>query len=264
MTETPSLTPAQPDHKGIATAALIIGIAALFIPVVGIVLGIVAIVLGAIALKRKTRLKSSAIIGIVSGGVAILWSAILIAFLSLFAGSFLSLPNDRDRAVTAQISEKKDFTVNETAKLGPIDFKVTKVERNYVPTLEEDKAKIYPKESTHGEKYTPPVRIPDDEAEFVLVEATVTRNGSESLGGDDYQFKDIELNGVEPFIYDRSDLMRKTYGPDTVSLRHVYRIRKGGDDLTLRHAVSIYKKVSSIVGTEGMPTEYLIYTIKLQ
>jgi len=264
MTETPSLTPAQPDHKGIATAALIIGIAALFIPVAGIVLGIVAIVLGAIALKRKTLLKSSAIIGIVSGGVAIIWSAILIAFLSLFAGSFLSLPNDRDRAVTAQISEKKDFTVNETAKLGPVDFKVTKVERDYVPTSEEAKVTVFPKEATYSEKYTSPVRIADEDAEFVLVEASVTRNGSQPLGDRDFQLKDIELNGVEPFIYDRSDLMTKFVGPDTVKLHHVYRIRNGSDELTLRHAVSIYKKVSSIVGTEGMPTEYLIYTIKLQ
>ena len=264
MTETPAQTPAQMDHKGIATAALIVGIAGVFIPVLGIILGIVAIVLGSIALKRKTILKSSAVIGIVAGGIAIFWSAILIAVASLFAGSFLSLPNDRDRAVIEQVNEKKDFNSSETAKLGPVDFKVTKVQRDYVPTSEEARVTIFPKESTYNEKYTPPVRIADEDAEFVLVEATVKRNGSQPLGDRDFQLKDIELNGVEPFIYDRSDLMTKYGGPDSVTLHHVYRIRKGSDELTLRHAVSIYEKVSSIVGTEGMPTEYLIYTIKLQ
>lgn len=78
-----------PKKKGLAIAALIVGIVAFFtglFPVVGIVLGIAAIVLGILTLVRK-QTKGLGITAIVLGGIAAIVSVIMTISFSAFTAN---------------------------------------------------------------------------------------------------------------------------------------------------------------------------------
>jgi hypothetical protein len=258
MVETPALIPSQPVRKSTATVALVLGLVGIFIPYVGVILGILAIIFGIIALRNKTTSVAPAIIGIVAGAVAILVTVLVITLLSLFSGHSPFASSDRDRAVTAQINEQKDFTLGETAKIGPIDFTVTKVTPNYQPTADETDSGATPNEiipdsslSTYSNVGS---SIDEADAEYVVVDATQTDNGKLSLGDYDKQTQSMTLNNVMPIDYSSKG----------GTLRYVYRIRKTNDSLVMRYDVTIWKSISPIVGTEGAPRQDLTYTIKLK
>lgn len=77
---------AQPQSKGIAIAALVLGIVAIvlcWIPFAGIVLGLIALILGIVGLKQS---KGMGIAGIVLGALAIIFGLLItIAAMTFFA-----------------------------------------------------------------------------------------------------------------------------------------------------------------------------------
>jgi hypothetical protein len=270
MEQTPAPFLRPRVHTGLATASLITAIVGLFIPFAGIVMGIVAIILGAIALHHKTSSTVPAIIGIVIGAFAIVFGAIIIVLISLFTGGIPTVASARDTAVTAQINEQKDFTLHDTIRMGPIDVKIADVQRNYTPTADEvastkgvKPAEIVSADSTYPQTTT----LNENEVEYVKVEGTVQVNGRTYLGDDDLELANTTLNNVLPYTYvgGLDGYRNSTTAPTTAApFTYVFRIRKGSDALVMQRSVSIWKKISAIVGTEGMPRAQLVYTISLQ
>jgi|GEM_PF-4888774 len=274
MVENQPLMSRSLTQSGIATVALVLGIVSIFMPFLGIILGILAIIFGSIALHRKTTHRGPAITGIITGAVGFLGNIGLIMIITFVAGGNFSLPaSDRDTAVAAQISEKKDFTSDQTVTMGPIDINITNVQRDYVPTPEQVAAlkgnnpnEIVPGDSRY--KRGAGVEIPEDDAEYVLVQGTVQENGSPYLGDYDLRLDDdVFLNNVAPYDF-ASDLGGTRNNPAAptapTDFSYVFRIRKTTGPLVLTREVSIWKKISWIVGTEGMPRADLVYTITLK
>ncbi|HEY8886762.1 MAG TPA: hypothetical protein VIM31_04695 [Candidatus Microsaccharimonas sp.] len=269
MIETPALISRPPVKGTLATTALILGIVGIVVPIVGIILGILAIIFGIIALKQKTTHSIPAIIGIITGGIAILWGVVLILLISVFAShSFSLLPaSDRDLAVTAQLNAQKNFKLGETAKIGPMDVTITKFERNYTLTpAEAQLAKGTPPSevvpNTAG--YDHSVPIDESDAEYVKVEGTAMLNDSQSLGDFSANVSSMELNNVEPYIFnDGLGRFHQLTSQDPTTVVYVYRVRKDSPQLTLKYETIIFTSVLLFVGTEGAPSKQLTYTIAL-
>jgi len=273
MVETPALISRPPVHSGIATAARVRGIGGIFMPLVGALLGVLAIVFGIIALMKKTSRHGAAIAGIIAGSFAILVTVFLIVLVQLIPwGSFSLFPSSgRDALVAAQTNEKKDFKIGETAKIGPMDVKITKVSRGYSPTaadLEVMKLMKAPYEvAMSGNRSDPGVPLAEEETEYVFVEGTARLNGSPALGDDDTNVSKFKLNNVGMYIYNgntkgssrRVSVQSETAYPVTF----MFRIRKDNPTLTLTYVDTIWKSISPIVGTEGAPRAALKYTIDL-
>lgn len=78
--------------RGLALAALIVGIVALLIaavPVLGAVLGVVAIILGAVALRKKQS-RGLSLTGLILGCIATIASIIMSVTIAMLAGSFFA------------------------------------------------------------------------------------------------------------------------------------------------------------------------------
>lgn len=258
-----------PVYVGTASAALVLGIVGIIVPGIGFILGILAIIFGSIALRRKTSRKASAIVGTVLGGIAIIWSVLVMSLFVFFAGHQLFGPSERDNAVTAQINEKKSFAVGETAKMGPIDVTITSVERHYTPTAEEvTLAKgNNPKEVVPGgSEYNYGTVLDESEVEYVRVAGTVRLNGSPFLGDNDLELASMHLNNVLSYAYSGGldgYKYETTFPKDAAPFTDIFRIRKGSKTLTLTRYVYIWKTIYPIVGTEGAPQASLTYTMAL-
>lgn len=269
MVETPALISRPPVYTGLAIAALVLGIISMLVPLLGVVTGIVAIIFGITALVKKTSARGISIAGIILGGIAFVGNVGIILLLSLIFGGHFSLPpSTRDNQVAAQVNEKKDFTSNETIKMGPIDVKITNVQRNYVLTADDNM--LGTKGGSKGMLYSNTQNDPvlsEDQVEYVLVEGTEQINKSPFLGDDDIELSDMMLNNTSPYVY-KGGLDEYRYpsaSPVTaVPFSFIYRIEKGSESLTLERSVTIWAKVSAIVGTEGMPRKTLTYTIALK
>jgi uncharacterized membrane protein len=258
--------------KDYSILSMILGIAGIVFVVIGIIPAILAIIFASISLKNKTTRKPQAIIGLITGIFAIIWSIIVISIASLIlSGDGLNL-NTFDQAggtyqsqVEDRINEKKNFAAGETARMGTIDLKVTSVDRNYTPAANEavQPGDRLPKEdqATPGVKNT---AIAESDAEYVLVRGTVVGNRSEPLGDSDADTSYLTLNNVDP-IFTRGGYRTnvKTASSIETEFYHVYRIRQGSDSLILQNNVSIYTAILPIVGYEGAPTKELVYTLRL-
>lgn len=264
MVETPALLSRPPAYVGMATTALVLGCVGIVLPGIGVLIGIVAIILGIIAVTHKTTHFVPALIGIITGAIAIMWSILAVFLVVHFFSTSHSLfpPSARDDAVTAQENERKDFGVGETAKMGPIDFKVTSYERNYqLPVIDAKNSDLPVEVLPNQSEYYTGTPIAEADAEYVLVEASASINHSASLGDDDFSYGNFELNNVAPYSYSGPN----KYDVDSQNrpIRYVFRIRKGSDTLVMSHQLRIYKHISIIVGTEGMPQDLFTYTLKV-
>lgn len=266
----PTHAPQPAPHKDYAVTSMVLGLVGLFFIVIGIIPAIIAIILGTISLRNKTPRKPQAIVGVVAGGLAILTTFGAIALVSLliahnpFENLLSSGGSDRRALVEARIAAKKDFAVGETARMGVFDLKVTDVVRNYVPTAEETKsydADSFPREDAPNKKYA---ALAESEVEYIAVSGTVVGNSNPPLGDDDADMRHIELNYVDAFQQDGGYAKGAKTGSSTpTEFRFIYRIRSGSDKLVLRNNVTIWKSISNIVGTEGMPRVGLSYSLRL-
>jgi len=138
----------------ISVAALTVGIAAFVtspIPFWGLIAGITAIVLGIIGL-RSTTSKGLSVVGIVTGGVAVLANIIigtllLLGFLAVgltrltqinfgldTQARTLATIQQKNEVLLKQLDAKKDFSKGETAQFGVFSLKINTVTRNFTPT----------------------------------------------------------------------------------------------------------------------------------
>ncbi len=115
---TVTVSPTPPKKKGLAIAALIVGIVAFLtglFPVVGIVLGIAAIVLGTITLVNKQS-KGLGITAIVLGSIAAIVSLIMTISFSAFTAALPeSTPDPKPLATESAQSEESDPEPTEEA-----------------------------------------------------------------------------------------------------------------------------------------------------
>jgi len=276
MVETPAPISRTPVYTGMATASLVLGIVGIIFPFIGLILGILALIFGIVALRHKTTHHVPAIIGIITGGVAVVSTIALIGLLQLLAGgNFNSInpfgPNDRDKAVTELLNAEKDFKLGETAQIGTSDVLITKFERNYVPTaaeLAERTTKSRPLEYPTDDKYASGNSLTEDEVEYVLIQGQAKANGRRNLGDGSVNFYKLNLNYVAPYTIDQKGV-DPTDDPVTgpkdgySSFTLLYRIRSNSSRLTLSYFYTFFKSVSPIVGTEGAPRASINYTITL-
>jgi hypothetical protein len=139
--QTPA-TPTATGSKGLAIAAMVVGICSIvfgWVPFLGLILGIVAIVLGIIALKRKIG-KGMSIAGIVTGALATIWNIIvsfaIIATILGIAAIGNNIITDSETIFgdyDTQIAATKDFAKGETAIFDNFEVTINSVQRNYIP-----------------------------------------------------------------------------------------------------------------------------------
>ena len=232
VTPTPT-QPATPGTNGLAIAAMVVGIVALLgglLPFWGFVLGAVAVILGIIALK-KPLMKGMSITGIVTGGLAVLWSVfVTIAFIALLitgAAVGTSVASELDRAdaeTQSLIDAKKDFGVGETANFADkFEIKINSVQRNYVP------------ESSFYK--------PAEGNEFVLLNVSVKNISDETEYVSDSQFS-VNEAGVavtSSFITVDPDLGYGDLSPDATKTGNVvYEVTKDATGLKLQYSIPVY------------------------
>ena len=248
---------------GISGLILILVSYGFFISTVAFVMLSIAVVIGvtglilALTAKRIARANKARRAGTVTNIITIAWAIIALGGFAVIAvAGFLfqggaSTSTGARAASEAQINEPNTFAPGETAHIGAWDVKITKVTRDYQPTAEE---------------YTPgrtsKSGLTDTNDEFVVVEGTKTPNGKTEAvyleGG--Y----LELNGSRTLPEDKKFLSStKNAAADTYDFRFIFRIEQGSEALTLTYPVTVYKAISPIVGTEGMPREEVVYTLKL-
>jgi len=226
----------------IATTALVIGISGIvltIIPYAGIILGILAILFAIVAKNKKANAIIGLILGIISIVVGIISTLLVLWILN---GSSL-FDTTRSDAVTAQVNEKKNFTINETAKIGPVDYKVTRVERN-----------------ASGSTVN---------TEWIVITATATLNGSPELGTID-DLGDIKLNGLSSSDYESTYPDEGKEYSATVPTTYEYTFKSARsaralkDPLVLTYTTRIAKTDSPLFGSEGAERAKLTYTISLE
>lgn len=242
----------------------VIGLCLVFFPFVGVVCGLLAISFALVS-RKKSQQQVTSTKGLTMGIIALAAGiVVLIGFLLISNYVFGNNADNRDRAKIAvlQQNEKKAFTISETARMGGIDVKVTGVQRHYAPTTEE----YNDRPPTGGGQAGGPIAIPEDESEYILVNVQMQLNGERILSSSK-GFYSTELNDFGPY-YVKYDTGQSSWGDIRQStpqdVRYVFRIEQGSNDLTVRYRTEIFPFVSPIVGTEGISSEKLTYTIKLE
>ena len=266
--ETTQQSSQVPVRKGLAITALVLGITSLITPLVGPLLGIAAIIFAIVALTRRpAQSKGLAITGLVTGIFGIIIGSLLLFLFSYFIVGNTPAQAERDKVVQHQLDERKQFTMNETAIMGNIDFAVTSVERGYKPTAQEKKGSN-PTEAQSNEdvfrgRYGK--AISESDAEYILVTADTKNNGSRDLGSGTLGLVNMRLNKVEPMDFSSTNKEGTSIrGAIPESVRYVYRIREGSTDLKLQYYCYIDTHVNPIFGTEGAAQAELVYTIILK
>lgn len=177
-------------------------------------------------------------------------------------------------AAAVQMMETTDkaFAVGETAHIGPYDIQIVSTQENYVPS--EAEASTARKALA---RYERPVN--SDTEHYVLVKMKVTYNPSRtdydrlstSTGGWLDQIDKITLNDnralvVSPEAKEQTPREREAAAKTDEGLEKtlIYRTAKETSSLTLGYKITIFTKVSSFVGTEGMPSKTYEYTISIQ
>lgn len=228
--------PAASPTNGLAIAALVVGIVAFisgWAPFWGFIAGAAAVVLGILGL-RKPGMKGMSIAGIVTGGIAALWSMIVSVFFIIaiatvgVAGNSIvaegnGILSDYAADNKALIDAKKDFAKGETARFGDFQVTVNSVQRNYVPD------NSYQEASAGNE--------------LIVVNVTVKNVSDDTASVSSYDF-DVSEAGVavsssyldvEPAF----DSVSLTAGA-TVTGNIVYEINEGATDLKLLYETFAY------------------------
>lgn len=223
----------QGQSNGLAIAAMVVGIVALLgglLPFWGFCLGVVAVILGIVGLK-KPAMKGMSITGIVTGGIAVLWSVfVTLAFIALlFTGAavgnqVVEEANKIDAESQSLVDSKKDFTAGQTAVFGDtLEVKINDVQRNYVPENAYSRA-------AEGK-------------EFVVLNITVKNVGEEIEYISSSSF-DVNENGVAVSATYRTvepDLGYGDVSPGASKTGNVvYEVTKGATGLKLQYTTTTY------------------------
>lgn len=242
---TPHTAPAAPGHpqptNGLGIAAMILGIIAFifgWVPFFGFLAGATAVVLGIISLK-KPGVKGMGIAGLITGGLAILWSLFItvIFIIAIVAaaptgvagGKAINEPNKAYDSYNAEnkalIEAKKDYKKGETATFGQFEVKVNSVKRDYV--------------FTGSDSYV----TPDEGKEYIVVNVTAKNVGDDSkyLSGYDLKINEDGVSNTSSF-YDVSPELKSgnlSAGASTTG-NIVFEVTKGATDLKLQYETTVY------------------------
>ena len=213
------------------------------------------------------RIRALIFLPIISAIIAILG---VVTFLLFLNGTFQDKGSGSTyAAIQSQLSEKKEFSPGESAKIGPITLNVTQVTRNYQITASDKPLgssapmALVPANTKSG---VTAVSILENDAEYIVIEGVVRLNGSKAMTNFDDELSSMRLNGVSPYAYTADpDELNRTQAKEgkEYQVRYVYRIAKDATTLTLVYGTSIYTKLNPIFGSEGAPSKYLTYTIHL-
>ena len=248
MTEqTAPVTPAQHGKTGIAIAAMVVGIVAFltgWVPFFGFLAGVAGVILGIFGLK-KNDLKGMSVTGIVTGGLAVIWSLITtvvfiiaLATVGLTGSAIGTAANQISSENQALVDAQKNYEKGETANFAGLEVTVNSVTRNYTPE----------------ESYLQA----DDGEEYVVVNLTVKNATDSSEYVSSFDF-DVNENGVatgtafldvEP-AFDGGNL---SAGASTTG-NLVYEVTEGATGLKLQYDKTVYT-------IEEGSTE-LVYTLAL-
>jgi len=244
-TPAPHAAPAAPGHpqptNGLGIAAMILGIIAFifgWVPFFGFLAGATAVVLGIISLK-KPGVKGMGIAGLITGGLAVLWSLFItvIFIIAIVAaaptgvagGKAIDELNKAYDSYNAEnkalIEAKKDYKKGETAIFGQFEVKVNSVKRDYV--------------FTGSDSYV----TPDEGMEYIVVNVTAKNIGDESkyLSGYDLKISEGGVSDTSSF-YDVSPALKSgnvSAGASTTG-NIVFEVTKGASDLKLQYETTVY------------------------
>lgn len=239
------VAPQAPGHpqptNGLGIAAMILGIVAFlfgWVPFFGFLAGATAVILGIISLK-KPGVKGMGIAGLITGGLAVLWSLFItvIFIIAIVAAAPAGVAggqaiNELNKAYDsynaenkALIEAKKDYKKGETATFGQFEVKVNSVKRDYV--------------FTGNESYV----TPDDGMEYIVVNVTAKNVGDDSKYLSSYDLK-INEDGVAnaSAYYDVSPALKSgdiSAGASTTG-NIVFQVTKGATDLKLQYETTVY------------------------
>jgi hypothetical protein len=241
--------------NGLAIAALVVGIVAFvfgWTPFFGFLAGATAVVLGIIALKKRLN-KGMSIAGIITGGLAVLWSIVMtilfvisIAIIGTAGVAYEGALKDANGALSqytaenkALIDAKKDYKKGETATFGHYEVKVNNVKRDYVP------------EESYYQA--------GDGKEYVVVSVTVKNLSDDTQSISTYDFTLNEegvLNDASLFVdveptFDGGSLTSKA----SLTGNIVFEVTKGADGLKLQYETSVYDINAGV--------KNLVYTLEI-
>lgn len=226
--------------SGVGIASLVTGIVAFltgWIVVWGLIVGATAVVLGIIALKKSPANKAFGIVGIITGGIAVLTSliftviwAIALTFVTVGSGAVIQAGHAVENALSAQQAEaqaqidaKKDFSKGDTATFDKFKVKVNSVDTNYTPSNSYSTA--------------------DQGSKYVLVNVTVTNPGDESVDVSSYDLQ-LSADGVantSTYItvddeFQGGDLAKGASASGNIA----YQVKDNASELKLQYKTSVY------------------------
>ncbi len=209
-------------------------------------------------------------------------------FISTIASSAQKNSNYSQRVEAVEAQPTK-IAPGETLKSGPVSIKVTGTERHYQPTerdatyIESLRMKdLSKKESDVESKW---YSWNTDAVEYVLVRTDVEYDVDGVNKGTVYPMSaddtwvtiasNVRIGETKPVItwvgeayepartYFSDDNIDELESGRTIVVTYLFRVPQGSSTTTMNFETTIYAKVSSFVGTEGMPRKKLTYTVTL-
>ena len=240
---------------------------------VGLGLGIAGLVQTNKARKRSVELRDTpprrfmpqfvlSLLGTIGGAVSILFLVVTIAAALSSLGpnidAVLKAPSVYSTSVATLDAAKKNFTANETVEFGPFDVKIHDVQKGYTPTAGET---LSSREDTVYTKFTADVSYNSSRGASYDRLAMDVMSWGDALG-------QAALDGVECRTDRAEDVLEKynaSYRDGYTEATTITYLCASSDDSKgkLTMDVSLFSKVSPIVGTEGMPRKYVTYSVQL-
>lgn len=259
----------------LVTLSLITGVAAIatsFFPIIALPLAVFAIVMAIVSHLRYGEQKKWKV-GLFTGIIAVIISigVILFSLLVSIVGSDSILETLGDGGYKQQISsleaDRKTFASNEIAQFGPYDVTIASVQPSHTLTQEQQQRVSYVERrlTTDTSLKTYGFDSSDADTQYVQVTISVKRNlaRSETYGklatvnrSWTAVFEEVELNG-------RGNIAELSPEGDAFEAVLLFRLPKTETPKQLEYSVNLFTAISSIVGTEGMPSKEFIYTIQL-
>ena len=220
----------------------------------------------------------------IAGIIGVCLTVIVIGLVIIVGGvsKLTGQVNDYSATVQKFNASPKEFAAGETAEFGPYDVTVTSIEKGYTPSSTEDRAiqKKFLQHRRHSasdsKDYTG-YSFTNDNAQYTLVTLTVmfsqaraeyddldfsTGSWLEALG--DMQLSDMIplVTTPDPAEYPQEKQMKEAAKQDAgLAITMLYRLPNTTTELKLTSDITLFTKVSALVGTEGMPRKDYQYTI---
>lgn len=233
-------------------------------------------------MKRSTKIalivggSLIAAVGVLALLGAIIWSG------TLFGGSTSAYATKVNMLESAQ----KSFAIGQTAEIGPYDVKVVSLQQKYAPS--EAEATTIDKVLARYKRLSDPetaidhsgYSLTDETGQYVLLTLNVKNNTERSDYNDINtdtgswlgQLGEAELGEIVPLVIapdpelytTEKEMAASAKTEEGLTMTLLYRVPVSVTAFTLEYDITVFTKVSAIVGTEGMPRKTYEYTIGIQ